>query len=158
MKERYIYKVNGILVRDERVDELPKLLNEKQDKLKAGKGIIISEDNIISAIGGGGVVTDVPAATQEQIGGFKLPTEEERKTIETTTRRVVALDENNIAYVDLPDTSIYAVNLTGGLEVVNGEVSIKPEGVENEMIKSVSTDKLIQGSSPLILDSGTSAI
>lgn len=100
-----------------------------------------------------GALTEVPAATAEKIGGFKLLGTEEAAE-ETATHRIVKLDEHNHAYVDIPAAMVYTAKADGGLELVDGAFGIKAAGVKNSMIESVSTDKLTQGTQVLILNGG----
>lgn len=101
-----------------------------------------------------GALTEVPAATAEKIGGFKLATEEEKTAEVTATHRLVELDAHNHAYVDIPAAMVYSAKADGGLELTDGAFGIKALGVKDAMIESVSTDKLTQGAKLLILDSG----
>ena len=100
-----------------------------------------------------GALTEVPAATAEKIGGFKLLGTEEAAE-ETATHRIVKLDEHNHAYVDIPAAMVYTAKADGGLELVDGAFGIKAAGVKNSMIESVSTDKLTQGTQVFILNGG----
>lgn len=100
-----------------------------------------------------GALTEVPAATAEKIGGFKLLGTEETAE-ETATHRIVKLDEHNHAYVDIPAAMVYTAKADGGLEVTDGAFGIKATGVKDSMIESVSTDKLTQGAQTLILNGG----
>lgn len=101
-----------------------------------------------------GALTEVPAATAEKIGGFKLATEEEKTAEVTATHRLVELDAHNHAYVDIPAAMVYSAKTDGGLELTDGAFGIKALGVKDAMIESVSTDKLTQGAKLLILDGG----
>ena len=101
-----------------------------------------------------GALTEVPAATAEKIGGFKLATEEEKTAEVTATHRLVELDAHNHAYVDIPAAMVYTAKADGGLELTDGAFGIKALGVKDAMIESVSTDKLTQGAKLLILDGG----
>ena len=92
-----------------------------------------------------GALTEVPAATAEKIGGFKLASTEEKETETTATHRLVELDAHNHAYVDIPAAMAYTAAENGGLELVDGAFSIK----------SVSTDKLEQGAKRLVLNGGS---
>lgn len=100
-----------------------------------------------------GALTEVPAATAEKVGGFKLLGEGEAAE-ETATHRVVKLDAHSHAYVDIPAAMAYTAKADGGLELVDGAFGIKAAGVKNSMIESVSTDKLTQGAQTLILNGG----
>ena len=100
-----------------------------------------------------GALTEVPAATAEKIGGFKLLGENETAE-ETATHRIVKLDAHNHAYVDIPAAMLYTAKEDGGLELTNNAFGIKALGVADSMIASVSTDKLIQGTEELILNGG----
>lgn len=102
-----------------------------------------------------GALTEVPAATADKIGGFKLATAEEKETEVTATHRLVELDAHNHAYIDIPAAMVYTAKENGGLELVDGAFSIKEAGVKDSMIESVSTDKLTQGANRLILNSGS---
>lgn len=101
-----------------------------------------------------GALTEVPAATAEKIGGFKLATEEEKTAEVTATHRLVELDAHNHAYVDIPAAMVYSAKADGGLELTDGAFGIKALGVKDAMIESISTDKLTQGAKLLILDGG----
>lgn len=101
-----------------------------------------------------GALTEVPAATAEKIGGFKLATKEEKTAEVTATHRLVELDAHNHAYVDIPAAMVYSAKADGGLELTDGAFGIKALGVKDSMIESVSTDKLTQGAKLLILDGG----
>lgn len=101
-----------------------------------------------------GALTEVPAATAEKIGGFKLATEEEKTAEVTATHRLVELDAHNHAYVDIPAAMVYSAKADGGLELTDGAFGIKALGVKDAMIESVSTDKLTQGAKLLVLDGG----
>ena len=101
-----------------------------------------------------GALTEVPAATAEKIGGFKLATEEEKTAEVTATHRLVELDAHNHAYVDIPAAMVYSAKTDGGLELTDGAFGIKALGVKDAMIESVSTDKLTQGAKLLVLDGG----
>ena len=105
-----------------------------------------------------GALTEVPAATAEKIGGFKLATEEEKTAEVTATHRLVELDAHNHAYVDIPAAMVYSAKADGGLELVDGAFGIKAAGVKNSMIESVSTDKLTQGTQVLVLNGGNATI
>ena len=105
-----------------------------------------------------GALTEVPAATAEKIGGFKLATEEEKTAEVTATHRLVELDAHNHAYVDIPAAMVYSAKADGGLELVDGAFGIKAAGVKNSMIESVSTDKLTQGTQVLILNGGNATV
>lgn len=94
-----------------------------------------------------GALTEVPAATAEKIGGFKLASAEEKENETTATHRLVELDAHNHAYVDIPAAMVYTAKENGGLELVDGAFSIK----------SVSTDKLEQGVNRLVLNGGSAA-
>ena len=100
-----------------------------------------------------GALTEVPAATAEKIGGFKLLGEGETAE-ETATHRIVKLDTHNHAYVDIPAAMLYTAKENGGLELDDNAFGIKALGVTDGMIASVSTDKLIQGAEELILNGG----
>lgn len=100
-----------------------------------------------------GALTEVPAATAEKVGGFKLLGEDETAE-ETATHRVVKLDAHNHAYVDIPAAMVYTAKADGGLELADGAFGIKAVGVKDSMIESVSTDKLAQGTQTLILNGG----
>lgn len=100
-----------------------------------------------------GALTEVPAATAEKIGGFKLLGENETAE-ETATHRIVKLDAHNHAYVDIPAAMLYTAKEDGGLELNDNAFGIKALGVADSMIASVSTDKLIQGTEELILNGG----
>lgn len=100
-----------------------------------------------------GALTEVPAATAEKIGGFKLLGTEETAE-ETATHRIVKLDEHSHAYIDVPAAMVYTAKADGGLELVDGAFGIKAAGVKDSMIESVSTDKFVQGTNPLVLNGG----
>ena len=102
-----------------------------------------------------GALTEVPAATAEKIGGFKLATEEEKAAEVTATHRLVELDAHNHAYVDIPAAVVYSAKADGGLELVDGAFGIKANGVKDAMIESVSTDKLTQGIQQFVLNGGS---
>lgn len=102
-----------------------------------------------------GALTEVPAATAEKIGGFKLATEEEKTAEVTATHRLVELDAHNHAYVDIPAAMVYSAKADGGLELVDGAFGIKANGVKDAMIESVSTDKLTQGIQQFVLNGGS---
>ena len=104
-----------------------------------------------------GALTEVPAATAKKIGGFKLATGEEKTAEVTATHRLVELDAHNHAYVDIPAALVYTAKADGGLEVTNGVFGIKPLGVNDSMIESVSTDKIIQGKKLFVLDGGNAS-
>lgn len=101
-----------------------------------------------------GALTEVPAATAEKIGGFKLATEEEKTAEVTATHRLVELDAHNHAYVDIPAAMVYSAKADGGLELTDGAFGIKALGVKDSMIENVSTDKFVQGINPFILNGG----
>ena len=100
-----------------------------------------------------GALTEVPAATAEKVGGFKLISDAEASE-ETDTHRIVKLDAHDHAYVDIPAAMVYTAKADGGLELADGAFGIKAAGVKNSMIESVSTDKLTQGAQTLILNGG----
>ena len=104
-----------------------------------------------------GALTEVPAATAEKVGGFKLLGEGEAAE-ETDTHRIVKLDTHNHAYVDIPAAMVYTAKADGGLELVDGAFGIKAAGVKNSMIESVSTDKFTQGTQVLVLDGGNATV
>lgn len=104
-----------------------------------------------------GALTEVPAATAEKVGGFKLLGEGEAAE-ETDTHRMVKLDTHNHAYVDIPAAMVYTAKADGGLELVDGAFGIKAAGVKNSMIESVSTDKFTQGTQVLVLDGGNATV
>ena len=101
-----------------------------------------------------GALTEVPAATADKIGGFKLATEEEKTAEVTATHRLVELDAHNHAYVDIPAAMVYSAKADGGLELTDGAFGIKALGVKDSMIENVSTDKFVQGTNPFILNGG----
>lgn len=101
-----------------------------------------------------GALTEVPAATAEKIGGFKLATEEEKTAEVTATHRLVELDAHNHAYVDIPAAMVYSAKADGGLELADGAFGIKALGVKDSMIESISTDKITQGAKLFVLDGG----
>lgn len=101
-----------------------------------------------------GALTEVPAATAEKIGGFKLATEKEKTAEITATHRLVELDAHNHAYVDIPAAMAYTAKVDGGLELEDGAFGIKALGVKDAMIDSVSTDKFVQGTNPFVLNGG----
>ena len=101
-----------------------------------------------------GALTEVPAATAEKVGGFKLLGEGEAAE-ETAVHRIVKLDAHNHAYVDIPAAVVYSAKADGGLELVDGAFGIKADGVKNSMIESVSTDKLTQGAQQFVLNGGS---
>lgn len=101
-----------------------------------------------------GALTEVPAATAEKIGGFKLLGETETAE-ETATHRIVKLDAHNHAYVDIPAAMAYTAKADGGLELEDGAFGIKELGVKDAMIESVSTDKFVQGTNPFVLNGGS---
>lgn len=105
-----------------------------------------------------GALTEVPAATAEKIGGFKLATEEEKTAEITATHRLVELDVHNHAYVDIPAAMVYSAKADGGLELTDGAFGIKAAGVKNSMIESVSTDKLTQGTQVLVIAGGNATV
>lgn len=105
-----------------------------------------------------GALTEVPAATAEKIGGFKLATEEEKTAEVTATHRLVELDAHNHAYVDIPAAMVYSAKADGGLELTDGAFGIKAAGVKNSMIESVSTDKLTQGTQVLVIAGGNATV
>lgn len=100
-----------------------------------------------------GALTEVPAATAEKIGGFKLLGEGEESE-ETATHRIVKLDAHNHGYVDIPAAMAYTAKADGGLELEDGAFGIKALGVKDSMIESVSTDKFVQGTNPFVLNGG----
>lgn len=100
-----------------------------------------------------GALTEVPAATAEKIGGFKLLSAEEAAE-ETATHRIVKLDDHSHAYVDIPAAMVYTAKADGGLELEDGAFGIKALGVKDSMIESVSTDKLTQGTQLFVLNGG----
>ena len=104
-----------------------------------------------------GALTEVPAATAEKIGGFKLLGEEETAE-ETATHRIVKLDAHDHAYVDVPAAMVYSAKADGGLELEDGAFGIKALGVKDSMIENVSTDKFVQGTNPFVLDGGNANI
>ena len=101
-----------------------------------------------------GALTEVPAATAEKIGGFKLATEEEKTAEVTATHRLVELDAHNHAYVDIPAAMVYSAKADGGLELTDGAFGIKALGVKDSMIESINTDKITQGAKLFVLDGG----
>lgn len=101
-----------------------------------------------------GALTEVPAATADKIGGFKLATDEEKTAETTATHRLVELDTHNHAYVDIPAAMVYTAKANGGLEVTAGAFEIKELGVKDSMIESVSTDKITQGKKLFVLNGG----
>lgn len=101
-----------------------------------------------------GALTEVPAATADKIGGFKLATEEEKTAEVTATHRLVELDAHNHAYVDIPAAMVYSAKADGGLELTDGAFGIKALGVKDSMIESINTDKITQGAKLFVLDGG----
>lgn len=101
-----------------------------------------------------GALTEVPAATAEKIGGFKLATEEEKTAEVTATHRLVELDAHNHAYVDIPAAMVYSAKADGGLELTDGAFGIRALGVKDSMIESINTDKITQGAKLFVLDGG----
>ena len=100
-----------------------------------------------------GALTEVPAATAEKIGGFKLISDAEASE-ETATHRIVKLDAHDHAYVDIPAAMAYTAKVDGGLELTDGAFGIKALGVKDSMIENVSTDKFVQGTNPFVLNGG----
>ncbi len=100
-----------------------------------------------------GALTEVPAATAEKIGGFKLISDAEASE-ETATHRIVKLDAHDHAYVDIPAAMVYTAKAEGGLELTDSAFGIKALGVKDSMIDSVSTDKFVQGVNPFVLNGG----
>ena len=100
-----------------------------------------------------GALTEVPAATAEKIGGFKLLGEGEEAE-ETATHRIVKLDAHNHGYVDIPAAMVYTAKADGGLELEDGAFGIKALGVKDSMIENVSTDKFVQGTNLFVLNGG----
>lgn len=100
-----------------------------------------------------GALTEVPVATAEKVGGFKLLGEGDAAE-ETAVHRIVKLDAHNHAYVDIPAAVVYSAKADGGLELVDGAFGIKANGVKDAMIESVSTDKLTQGIQQFVLNGG----
>lgn len=100
-----------------------------------------------------GALTEVPAATAEKIGGFKLISDAEASE-ETATHRIVKLDAHDHAYVDIPAAMAYTAKADGGLELEDGAFGIKALGVKDSMIENVSTDKFVQGTNPFVLNGG----
>lgn len=100
-----------------------------------------------------GALTEVPAATAEKIGGFKLISDAEASE-ETATHRIVKLDAHDHAYVDIPAAMVYTAKADGGLELEDGAFGIKALGVKDSMIENVSTDKFVQGTNPFVLNGG----
>ena len=101
-----------------------------------------------------GALTEVPAATADKIGGFKLATEEEKTAEVTATHRLVELDAHNHAYVDIPAAMVYSAKADGGLELTDGAFGIKALDVKDSMIESINTDKITQGAKLFVLDGG----
>ena len=101
-----------------------------------------------------GALTEVPAATAEKIGGFKLATGEEKTAEVTATHRLVELDAHNHAYVDIPAAMVYSAKADGGLELTDGAFGIKALGVKDSMIESINTDKITQGTNLFVLNGG----
>ena len=105
-----------------------------------------------------GALTEVPAATADIIGGFKLISEAEAGE-ETDTHRIVKLDAHNHAYVDIHAAKVYSAKADGGLELTTDNAfGIKAKGVKDLMVESLSTDKLTQGTFELVLDGGNAAV
>lgn len=96
-----------------------------------------------------GALTSIPAATTTSLGGIKTGYES------TATQRAVEISEDGKAFVTIPAATVYSAKADGGLEVVDNAFGIKALGVTNEMINSVSTDKLTQGTEELILNGGS---
>ena len=95
----------------------------------------------------------VPAATADKLGGMKVGYES------TATKRAVELDpDTNAAFVEIPAALTYAAKTDGGLELTGNQFGIKAKGVTKEMIASVSTDTLVQGSEEFILNGGTATV
>lgn len=61
---------------NEQDGQISQLFTRKQDKLIAGEGIEISDDNVISATGGGGI-SSIPPATQTVLGGMRAWVDED---------------------------------------------------------------------------------
>ena len=101
-----------------------------------------------------GALTEVPVATAEKVGGFKLLGEGDAAE-ETAIHRIVKLDAHNHAYVDIPAAVVYSAKADGGLELVDGAFGIKANGVKDAMIESISTDKLTQGIQQFVLNGGS---
>lgn len=102
-----------------------------------------------------GALTEVPAATVDKLGGFKLATTEEKAAEASATHRLVELDAHNHAYVNIPEAMVYTAKPDGGLELTDGAFGIKALGVKDSMVESISTDKLTQGVNKLVLNGGS---
>lgn len=134
-------KVEGSVAEAEVADKVA-------NKLKVGTKEFDGSEAVEIVAADLGALTTVPAATTTSFGGIKTGYES------TATQRAVEIGEDGKAFVTIPAATIYSAKADGGLEVVDGAFGIKALGVTNEMINSVSTDKLTQGSEELVLNGG----
>lgn len=99
-----------------------------------------------------GALTEVPLATDENVGGFKTG------FTSTATQRAVQLSteegKEGQAFVEIPAALTYTAKADGGLELTDNAFGIKALGVTDAMVASVSTDKLTQGANEFILNGG----
>ena len=104
---------------------------------------------------------ELPVAKAEELGGIKLGYET------NGVNRAVELDENNKAFVTIPEETVYGVVEDGGLEKVGNNFGITAGGVTtnkiaagavtNEKITSMEANKLTQAAGDyLILNCGDS--
>lgn len=96
-----------------------------------------------------GALTSVPVATSEILGGIKLGYSE------TSTNRAVQLDENNAAFVTIPEALQYTAG--AGITLSGTEFSISENAITNDMIQSVDTNKLTQTSGEYLTLNGGNA-
>lgn len=93
------------------------------------------------------VKANVPLATAEQIGGFKLG------HADSTTEAGVKLDDEGKAYVTIPEAVKYAAG--DGLTLSDNSFSIADGGVKDKMISEVGVTKLyVEDGVDFVLDGG----
>ena len=99
-----------------------------------------------------GALTEISAATNEAVGGFKTG------YASTATNRAVQIDaETKTAFVNIPAAMTYAAG--AGLSLTDGTFAIKDKGVTDAMIDSVNVDKLTQTAGTyLTLNGGNAAL
>lgn len=108
MKSKYVNGTinKGIYIHNDsntehRIDELEKEIVLKQDKLTAGENITISEDNVISSVGGGAEVFVIHI------------TDGDASTITVTKEEVIAaIESNQPIVIDYEKTNTYGLPST----------------------------------------------
>lgn len=116
-------------------------INKKQNKLEAGKNITISEDNVISAIGGG----ELPVASTTVLGGVKIGENlnmADDGTISVPSEQIIEANTAEVIPEDAPLlTNIKTNNQIYSLPTATLEISdVKPAHAAPAHIIKINND------------------